>query len=412
MPEPVVAAGPTLITETDHFERSELEDGIGLCLSGGGYRAMVFHVGALVRLNEAGLLRKLNRISSVSGGSLTAGILGLHWKNLRFNTHGVAENIDEHLIIPVRKVASTNIDVGATLTGLVLPGITVGDRIAKAYAELVFGSATLQDLPDDSATAAPDKRGPRFVFNATSVQTGSLWRFSRPFMADYKVGVIPHPKLALARVVAASSAFPPVLSPVDIDVDPDDFDHSQDGPLAKPPYNDTLVLSDGGVYDNLGLETVWKRFKTVLVSNGGAPFETEEDPARDWGRHMYRILNLIDHQVRSLRVREVMAAFRNKLDEHKGTYWGITTNIADYQLADALACDFGATTTLAQTPTRLQRLPKRTQNRLMNWGYAVCDAALRCYCKDLLPAGFPAPAKFPFDDGVANPTCSCGKGPS
>ena len=43
--------------------------GVALCLSGGGYRAMLFHLGALWRLNDAGLLRGLVRISSVSGGS-------------------------------------------------------------------------------------------------------------------------------------------------------------------------------------------------------------------------------------------------------------------------------------------------------------------------------------------------------
>ncbi len=54
---------------------AQLEDGIGLALSGGGYRAMVFHVGALIRLNEVALLRKVKRISSVSGGSIKSPIL-------------------------------------------------------------------------------------------------------------------------------------------------------------------------------------------------------------------------------------------------------------------------------------------------------------------------------------------------
>lgn len=45
-----------------------LEDGTALCLSGGGYRAMLFHIGVLWRLNEIGWLPKLDRISSVSGG--------------------------------------------------------------------------------------------------------------------------------------------------------------------------------------------------------------------------------------------------------------------------------------------------------------------------------------------------------
>ena len=60
------------------------EAGIGLCLSGGGYRAMLFHIGALWRLYDAGLLGTVKRISSVSGGSITAGLLGLSWGQLSF----------------------------------------------------------------------------------------------------------------------------------------------------------------------------------------------------------------------------------------------------------------------------------------------------------------------------------------
>src|SRR5918993_272115 len=68
--------------------------GIALCLSGGGYRAMLFHIGSLWRLNELGYLKKLTRISSVSGGSITAGVLGLKWSNLTFDARGVATNFD------------------------------------------------------------------------------------------------------------------------------------------------------------------------------------------------------------------------------------------------------------------------------------------------------------------------------
>jgi NTE family protein len=61
------------------------ENGTALCLSGGGYRAMLFHLGALWRLYELGLLRTIKRISSVSGGSITAGVLGLNWSKLSFD---------------------------------------------------------------------------------------------------------------------------------------------------------------------------------------------------------------------------------------------------------------------------------------------------------------------------------------
>ena len=67
----------------------EPEPGLALCLSGGGYRAMLFHLGALWRLNNAGYLSRLDRISSVSGGSITAGMLGFAWSRLAFDEKGV-----------------------------------------------------------------------------------------------------------------------------------------------------------------------------------------------------------------------------------------------------------------------------------------------------------------------------------
>src|SRR6266699_3311930 len=75
---PAEASSPVEITDTLSAE-SGPQPGIALCLSGGGYRAMVFHAGVLWRLNELGLLKALDRVSSVSGGSITAGLLGLKW---------------------------------------------------------------------------------------------------------------------------------------------------------------------------------------------------------------------------------------------------------------------------------------------------------------------------------------------
>ena len=54
----------------DDPELDRPEEGMALCLSGGGFRAMLFHTGALWRLNELGFLPILKRISSVSGGSI------------------------------------------------------------------------------------------------------------------------------------------------------------------------------------------------------------------------------------------------------------------------------------------------------------------------------------------------------
>ena len=365
----------------------ELQPGVALCLSGGGYRAMVFHLGAVWRLNEAGLLKTLVRISSVSGGSITAGLLGMNWKRLAFDGAGVARAFEDQMVGPIRDLAGRTIDESSVVAG-VLWTRTVADRVADAYDKYLFHGATLQDLPSDN-------EGPRFVLNATNVQTGALWRFMKPYMRDYLVGEVKNPVVPLARAVGASSAFPPVLSPADLKVDPSAYTPDQMGELGREPFTSHVVLTDGGVYDNLGLETAWKRFDTILVSDAGAKIDAEEKPHRDWAQHVMRILDIIDNQVRSLRKRQLIDAYKSGL--RKGAYWGIRTNIDDYTrdkpgLSLPLPCPHPRTLELAAVPTRLARLDEAMQERLINWGYAVCDAALRAH----YVAGLGAPGQFPY----------------
>lgn len=198
----------------------------------------------------------------------------MNWPKLAFDSNGISPHLDTLLVQPIRTMASTTIDESSILGGIFLPG-SVSDHIAKYYKEILFKDATLQDLPDDSDSSLP---APRFVINATNVQSGVLMRFSRPYLWDYKVGRVTNPKLPLA-VVAASSAFPPILSSCEIDLEKygmrcEAVDHTE--PLNREPFTTKLVLSDGGVYDNLGLETAWKRYQTILVSDGGGHYKPEE----------------------------------------------------------------------------------------------------------------------------------------
>jgi NTE family protein len=368
-------------------EAGKPEVGMALCLSGGGYRAMVFHIGMLWRLYETGLLGGVKRISSVSGGSITAGLLGLKWRELSFQPANLKTDFVPKIVEPLRAFAGETIDAEAVIFGGLFPG-SVSDRVAGAYDSKLFKGATLQALPDE----------PRFVINATNVQSGVLWRFSKPYMRDYRVGKVAKPTVLLAQAVAASSAFPPVLSPMELRLKPDDFEPGSGMDLQRPPFTTRVILTDGGVYDNLGLETAWKRYQTILVSDAGGKTDAEEEPKSDWARHSYRVLNLIDNQVRALRKRQVIDSFTlNKTNPgdpnaRKGAYWGIRTDIAAYGLPDALPCPLARTTELAETPTRLKRLDDVTQDRLINWGYAVCDAALRKH----LDPGLQAPAAFPY----------------
>jgi NTE family protein len=213
-----------------------------------------------------------------------------------------------------------------------------------------------------------------------------------PYMRDYRVGEVRNPKIRLAQAVAASSAFPPVLSPVILKLEASAFTPHSGQDLQREPFTKRVVLTDGGVYDNLGLETVWKRYMTVLVSDGGGRLEPEEKPKCDWVRHTYRVLTTIDSQVRALRKRQLIGSYVS--GARKGGYWGIRSDIADYGLADPLDCPHERTMALARTATRLKGLDDGLQERLINWGYAVCDAALRKHVDPRLkrPAGFPYPA--------------------
>lgn len=355
--------------------------GIGLAISGGGYRAMLFHLGAFLRLYELGLLQQLDRISSVSGGSITSAKIALEWPRLKSR-----DDFFAYVVEPIRKLAGTTIDIPCIVAGIALPG-RVADYVAFAYRRFLFGDATLQDLP----------KAPEFLFNATNLETGTLWRFTRGFMADYQVGEIRNPRLDLAAAVAASSAFPPFLSPYVLRVKESDFSRirCKDRRLLS-----NISLVDGGAYDNLGLETVWKRYANVLVSDAGAALGTDPSPAADWGRQSKRVIDVIHRQVTALRKRQVIASYKaasGTPGKRRGTYWGIGSDAAHYRLSSSLPAPVERTRELAAISTRLKRLSAEHQEWLINWGYAICDTAIR---RHFPPKAPPPPPQFPYPIGV------------
>jgi NTE family protein len=349
----------------DFLNAKKLEDGLGLCLSGGGYRAMLYHLGALVRLNELGLLSELREVASVSGGSIIAGVLGLAWPKFEFSNKKVS-NFNELVTVPILNFAAVGVDVRAALFGL-LPSRTPADYIAAAYDRYLFGGATLQDLAST----------PRFTFMATNLQTGSGWRFAKDYAADVRVGRIDKPSLPLSRVVAASSAFPPVLSPVRFPFDAGSVRPMRGADLHRAPFTEEAVLSDGGVYDNLGLERVWKRCRRLLVSNAGLAMPEIGRPSGRWVGQVFRTLNILQQQAENARKRILFGV--NNLGQRKVAYWSIDTAISTYSLPDALPLSSDETTTAARMRTRLNRFTPDEIELLLRCGYAGADASLRKY---------------------------------
>ncbi len=361
------------------WDGNGLEPGLALALSGGGFRAMLFHAGALLRLNELGLLSRLARISSVSGGSITAGYLACVWTRLGApDASGAFGQFQAKFVEPILSFSRQKIDVKDILIGL-LPWTSAAEQVAASYDKLLFHGITLQAIPDQ----------PQFVFCATNLQTGVLWRFSKPYAGDYVIGRLDKPNLPLSTAVAASSAFPPFLSPMVLTPPPGSFTDWPDQPAIDPtPFRKKVLLTDGGVYDNLGLEPIVKRYMTIFASDGGAPFARTADVSANWLFQLQRVVDVIDNQVRALRVRDLIARFKataaqppGPIDPNVrfGTFWGIDTDPAKVSPAGALPCAGATVTQLAHLGTRLSDLGETQSKQLINWGYAICDRCMRVH---------------------------------
>ncbi|UCI06430.1 patatin-like phospholipase family protein [Mesorhizobium sp. B1-1-8] len=359
--------------------RAERYD-LGLCLSGGGYRAMLFHAGVLCRLNETGLLEKLDMVSSVSGGSIAAGLLAVIWPRFTF-VDGVATNFDIYLS-KLLAFSQVFLDAPSIFKGLANPFSSAAREVAACYERHLFDGKRpmLKDLPES----------PWFVFCASNLATGSLFRMSRRYIADYRIGVAYHAELPVATAIAASSAFPPFLSPLRLDLTKfawrnDNLDMSVGLPVAPG----RAVLTDGGVYDNHGIEPALKRCRWLLVSDAGAPWRASTSGYWNWFSQLKRVADTTDNQVRSLRRRDLIARFQaaKDADDHglpkdaarpdyaavRGVYWSIASK------PDAVEPTFVQTagTAPADIATSLHFLGPEETVDLVNWGYCAADQALR-----------------------------------
>lgn len=192
----------------DHEEAPQDARRIVLCLSGGGYRAMLFHLGALRRLFEVGLLRHVTDVSSVSGGSILAGRLAATvacWTSTSEQADLTAW--DKEIADPIRRFAQRNIRTPAMLLAPVNRGAVRG--LARAYRDI--NDKRLDELPPF----------PRFQFCATDTVFGSRWTFERTRMGSPHAGHWTVGHLTVADAMAASSCFPPVFSPMRIPLDLD-----------------------------------------------------------------------------------------------------------------------------------------------------------------------------------------------
>ena len=206
--------------------------------------------------------------------------------------------------------------------------------------------------------------------------SGRDWRFTRAYAADYEVGMIDAPPFSLSEVMAASSAFPPFLSPASFDLTGLAVTTTGKEPLHHAPFTEKALLSDGGVYDNMGLEPAWKRYRTLLVSNAGRPFSPSPAPLTDWLNQMRRVVDITMDQDQALRERILIYAYQQQF--RTGAIWGLNVRADGPGGRPPLLTDVEWAAAKAMR-TRLNSFSVDEQTLLLKAGYSQAEAAIRVW---------------------------------
>lgn len=395
---PAAPVAPASRAFTEHGTQAYLARrrtrGIALCLSGGGFRAALFHLGAIRRLDELGVLSQLETISSVSGGSILAAFLADRAPSPWPRSGPVFPDFERQVATPFGRFTAENIRTRPILKRL-LPWNWLRQSIGvESLADLYEARLTklrLRELPER----------PNFVLCATDMVFAVNWVFERDRMGDYQAGYVKPPAdWPLARSVAASSCFPPVFNPLPMKVRPDEL---SGGIFPKGAKRDAclsdLRLTDGGTYDNLGLEPVWKDHQAVLVSDGGATLDYEADENLFW--RLTRYVEIQGNQALALRKRWLMEQFRT--GDLRGAYWGIGSPVAHYWDRRSNPdrnphAGYDASLVeevIAEIRTDMDAFSEAEAAVLQNHGYLLAEAALRQHA-DWLADG--TPLRVPYGD--------------
>ncbi|AGM45716.1 patatin-like phospholipase family protein [Aeromonas hydrophila] len=376
----------------------------GLSLSGGGFRATLYSLGSLIRLNEAGLMRELDTITSVSGGSITAAWLMLNWSKFNFkrNTNNPdlfsADNFHDIITEPLIEFCSRNI-IGhkEILLSKLFPFYSAVNSVKSKYSKHLFGDVLLRDIELRNGT-------PDFIFYGTNLDTGSSVRIHKDFVRDYNIGVAYGHALSLAQAISISSGFPPFLSPIIIDSSDWHWKSSGYEKLPEEVVNrlrQRLILCDGGLYDNLGLEALWKtggdqEFDTIFCCDAGAPMPMpwmhEDQKYYSWYKQFNRMTDIMINQQRALRKRTLLNNLISGI--YNGGYWGIDIRLTDsdrehFLLEKIFSKEYSHIKSLG---TQLSKFSESDTRKLVNLGYCHTDLVLR----QRFDKGLPTPTEIPF----------------
>ncbi len=314
---------------------------IGLSLSGGGSRAVAFHLGALRALEDLKLLDEVGVISGVSGGSVMTGLLGyteapfadIDRDTVQFLRRGLMVPCFLKLLHPVRLVALVwNLAVVALPTLLSDLFSWSASRFASLfpcfrsacngisrcswplrcrYSHTHLLADAMADVVGPQHCDAPTRQGISIVFNACELRTGTAFRMSNQRFGSYRYGWAPASELRVADAVMASAAYPPFLPPFDWRM-----------PFERNGKTDThrVIVTDGGVFENLGvtvmepgrnieISKIGYNTDIIIASDAGVGQFTGDTVPVGWPKRMTQVVSAV--------MRKVQDATKQRLHDHE-----------------------------------------------------------------------------------------------
>lgn len=374
---------------------------IGLTLSGGGFRATVFHLGVLARLAQDHHLEDVTILSTVSGGSLCAGLVyaksDFRWPS--------SDHLIDTVIPQVHELLTTqDLQLGLFWRALLSP-LKIFDSRAQFLSELLkkrWGVTTqLRDLPSR----------PRWMINATCYETTKNWRFEQFRMGDYIFGYSYDTTVSLSDAITASSGFPGLIGALPFDtrgykwfkyINPMDDTLMDPASITSKttesiqPVFPNVHLWDGGVYDNFGLEGVvdplggWLHGIEFLIVSDAAGKASIKSYQPGSTALLRIITDIMMAQVHDLRSRTVMERIINHKDA--GVFLQTGNSCAQVLTQAGRAREIPdicpqclndeQVTHAANAPTMIGQLAPDDFELLFRHGFEVADYTLYAYHAD------------------------------
>jgi NTE family protein len=231
---------------------------IGLALSGGGSRAMAFHLGCLRALNDLGILNRVSVLSTISGGSVIGAYYAytpqLSFAKFEFNVREILKEgfhsaIWAELFKPWNLIQSTVASVRAHVEEITYFVRKKEPECSRYPCRTdMFHRVLKRDLFPDIRMDSPRRGNLEVVIGACELRTGSAFRFGNDRAGSWRLGeLVDNSGHDVALAVAASAAFPLLLPSLDRT-----WLFRKDGREQER----RVILTDGGVYDNLGLQVL------------------------------------------------------------------------------------------------------------------------------------------------------------